>query len=175
VSEAHGWERFVAAQYQYSLVKRDIEYEFVELCEHEKLSLIPWGPLGGGFLSGKYQRGQRPTDVAEGRIGEAGEGHEESWERRNTARNWAILEVVDAIAQERSATHAQVALSWLRAQPMVGSVILGARTMAQLEDNLGASSLDLGEEELQRLDRVSALPELYPYRMIEAYGRKMPG
>jgi len=174
IAEMRGHVSFVAAQYQYSLVKRDIEYEFIDLLESEGLGLCPWGPLGGGFLSGKYHPDQKPMDLSEGRIGGMSDMNEESWERRNTAQNWATLEVVEEIAQARGATHAQIALASLRGKSFVSSVILGARTPEQLAQNLEAGSIDLTAEEMQRLDEVSALPELYPYRMIEAYGRKWP-
>jgi len=169
VSDAHHWSRFVAGQYQYSLVKRDIEYEYSDLCESEGIGLTPWGPLGGGFLSGKYQPGERPVD---GRIAGAGEDYEESWERRNTERNWRIMDAVGGIGQNRGAKHPQIALAWLRAQPAVASVIMGVRTMDQLEDNLGAADIELTTEELATLDRASALPELYPYRVIEEYAMR---
>lgn len=173
-SDAHGWTRFVAAQYQYSLVKRDIEYEWSDLCRSEGVSLTPWGPLGGGFLSGKYRRGQRPQASDEGRIATTGADVEEAWERRNTERNWAIIDVVGQIAEDRGASYSQIALAWLRAQSTVASVIMGARTMQQLEDNLAAAEIDLNDDELARLNAVSALPELYPYRMIEHYGARTP-
>lgn len=172
MSDAHGWHRFVAAQYQYSLVKRDIEYEFTELCLSEGVGLTAWGALGGGFLSGKYQRGQRPQSAQEGRIATTPSQDEESWERRNIARNWNIIDAVGEIAEKRDATYSQIALAWLRAQPAVASIIMGARTMAQLEDNLDAANITLTPDELAKLDEVSALPELYPYRMIEVYGAR---
>jgi aryl-alcohol dehydrogenase-like predicted oxidoreductase len=169
VSDAHGWSRFVAGQYQYSLVKRDIEYEYSDLCRSEGIGLTAWGPLGGGFLSGKYKPGDRPAD---GRIAGLGEEYEESWERRNTERNWRIMDAVGDIAQNHGATHPQIALAWLRAQPAVASAIMGVRTMDQLEDNLGAAKIELTAEELASLDRASALPELYPYRVIEQYAMR---
>ena len=174
-SDARGWSRFVAAQYQYSLVKRDIEYELTELFREEGLGLLPWGPLGGGFLSGKYQRGKRPADdYSEGRIGGMAEHTEEAWQRRNTERNWQIVDAVGRIAEERGVSYPQVALAWLRQQTGVSSVIIGARTMEQLEDNLGSAELALTSEEQTGLDQVSALPELYPYFFIGNYARKRP-
>ncbi len=173
VSKCNGYHHFVAAQYQYSLIKRDIEYEFIDLCLSEGIGLMPWGPLGGGFLSGKYTRNHRPTETTEGRIATAEGGMEETWERRNTERNWRIVDAVDVIAQERNVSHAQIALSWLRAQSAVTSVIIGARTIAQLEDNLGAATINLTEKELQRLAEVSALPELYPYGMYDQWTPRM--
>jgi len=109
LSDASHWTRFVAAQYQYSLINRDIEDEFSDLCPSEGIGITAWGPLGGGFLSGKYQRNQRPQAATEGRIATTGSDAEEAWERRNTERNWAVLEAVQAIAQAHGATVAQVA------------------------------------------------------------------
>jgi aryl-alcohol dehydrogenase-like predicted oxidoreductase len=171
VSDANGWARFVAGQYQYSLVKRDIEYEFTELFLDEGVGMTPWGPLGGGFLSGKYKRGERPQE-GEGRIATSTIQQEESWERRSTEQNWAILDAVGEIAEARDATYSQIALAWVRAQPSVSSVILGVRTMEQLEDNLGAADIALTEEELTRLDSVSRLLEMYPYRFIAEIGAR---
>ena len=174
MSAAKGWVGFVAGQYQYSLIKRDIEYEFIDLFQSEGLGLTPWGPLGGGFLSGKYQRGQRPTEAEVGRIATTADDTEESWERRNLARNWDIIETVGDIAEAHGATYAQIALAWLRAQPTVSSVIIGARTTAQLEDNLAAATIDLTPTELVKLDMVSGMPELYPYRFLENYSPRNP-
>lgn len=171
LSDSRGWARFVAAQYQYSLVVRDIEYEFADLLTAEGVGLVPWGPLGGGFLSGKYRRGQQPDS---GRIANTPNHTEEAWQRRSTERNWRIIDTVGEIATARGASYPQIALAWLRAQPTVSSVIIGARTLAQFEDNMGAAEIDLSEDELAQLNQASALPELYPYRMIEAYGNRQP-
>ncbi|MEM1057479.1 MAG: aldo/keto reductase [Bacteroidota bacterium] len=169
ISDANGYARFIAGQYQYSLIQRDIEYEFEDLCESEGVGIVPWGPLGGGFLSGKYTRGERPMD---GRIAGATGEQEETWERRSTDRNWRILDAVGQIAEAREVSYAQVALAWLRTRSTVSSVILGARTLEQLDDNLGAADLTLTSEETEALDSASQPPEMYPYRMIEAYGSR---
>ncbi len=170
VSEAHGWVRFIAAQYQYSLVERDIEREFISLFEAEGLGLVPWGPLGGGFLlSGKYRSGERP---AEGRIASTPDHDEEAWERRATERNWRIVEAVGDIAEARGKSYAQVALAWLLAQPTVVAPILGARTPEQLDDNLGAVGWELDADELTTLNEASTIEEGYPYRMIGLYGSR---
>jgi len=171
VSDAQGWTRFIAAQYQYSLVERNIEGEFSDLCQNEGLGLTPWGPLGGGFLSGKYQPGDKPD---EGRLSMMPEETEEAWHRRANERNWNILQVVDEISKAHHATYSQIALAWLMRQPAVCSVIMGVRTMAQLEGNLAVTQLQLSEEELERLDQVSQPEERYPYRFIEIYGARDP-
>ncbi len=172
VSDANGWARFVAAQYQYSLVKRDLEYEFTDLLLSEGVGLMPWGALGGGFLSGKYTRDQRPTDASDGRIGVSPSGEEETWDRRNTERNWNIIEAVGRIAEGYDVTYSQVALAWMLRKPYLTSAIIGVRTMEQLEDNLGAVAVPLSESDLQALDTASDLPELYPYRFIADYGSR---
>jgi aryl-alcohol dehydrogenase-like predicted oxidoreductase len=174
VSEKHNWVGFVAAQYQYSLVKRDIEYEFSDLCQTEGLGLTPWGPLGGGFLSGKYRPDRTPKTASEGRIATSSADLEEAWARRSTEKNWQIMSAVEEVAKQHAATHSQVALAWLKVQPAVSSVILGARTTSQLEENLKATGLELSSAELDHLNEVSKLPELNPYRMLEMYGKRNP-
>ncbi len=172
LSDQHGWARFIAAQYQYSLVVRDIEGEFLDLCQSEGLGLVPWGPLGGGFLSGKYRPDQRPTSAAEGRLAAAPDAWEEAWVRRSTEHNWQVLDAVNAVvAAHPGATASQVALAWLITRPAVASVIVGARTLKQLEDNLGAADLQLAEAEIARLNEVSAIPLAYPYRSISTTTR----
>jgi aryl-alcohol dehydrogenase-like predicted oxidoreductase len=166
LSDQHGWASFVAAQYQYSLVVRDIELEFLDLCQSEGVGLVPWGPLGGGFLSGKYQRDSPPTAPEQGRLATEPDEHEESWVRRSTERNWRILDVMNDIVQNYGVTHSQIALRWLLTRPAVSSVIAGVRTQHQLEDNLGALDVELPQDEIIRLDEVSAVEEGYPYRII---------
>ncbi|MFO8036143.1 MAG: aldo/keto reductase [Anaerolineales bacterium] len=172
ISDHQHLPRFIAAQYQYSLVVRDIEREFQDLCLQEEVGIVPWGPLGGGFLSGKYQRGKKPEKASEGRIAVMSEDSEEAWEKRATQRNWQILDVMDDIASNYDFTHPQIALAWLLAQPAVSSVIIGVRTMAQLEDNLKAAEIELPGDELERLNNVSAPEPTYPYRFLENYGQR---
>lgn len=166
LADVHGWNRFVAAQYQHSLVVRDIEREFTELFVAEGLGEVVWGPLGGGFLTGKYRAGERPT---EGRLAVSDDDHEEAWDRRNVERNWRTLAVVEEVASTVGASASQVALRWLLEQPAVSSVLLGARTLAQLEDGLGAATVRLDRASLARLDAVSQ-PDLgFPYRLLRAF------
>jgi aryl-alcohol dehydrogenase-like predicted oxidoreductase len=171
LSDAHAWSRFTAAQYQYSLVERNIEHEIVEICLTEGLGLTPWGPLGGGFLSGKYRPGSKPQD---GRLAMMPDETEESWHRRSSDRNWAILQVVDQIARAHGVSPTQVALAWLLHQPAVCSVIIGARTADQLDENLVAAQVSLSPEELMLLNRASAPDEPYPYRFLKLYGSRDP-
>jgi aryl-alcohol dehydrogenase-like predicted oxidoreductase len=173
LSDAHGWARFTAAQYQYSLVSRDIELEFSDMCVAEGVGIIPWGPLGGGFLSGKYQPDQRPTLPEEGRLAVQPNQDEEAWVRRATTKNWRILTTIREIAGHHpGSSPAQVALAWLLTQPAVCSLVIGARTIEQLQDNLGALSLTLAPEEIRQLDEVSKPEKGYPYRFIDLYGSR---
>ena len=152
-------------------MERNIEHEISDLCLHEGLGLTPWGPLGGGFLSGKYHPDEKPQ---EGRLAMMPDETEESWSRRSNERNWSILQVVAEIARHHHATYAQVALAWLLYQPAVCSVIIGARTLAQLDDNLAAGQLSLSEEELARMSRASEPDDPYPYRFLKLYGSRDP-
>jgi aryl-alcohol dehydrogenase-like predicted oxidoreductase len=169
VSDAFGYARFVAAQYQHSLAVRDIEREFIDLFLSEGLGSVPWGPLGGGFLTGKYHAGDRPR---EGRLATTPDRDEEAWKRRDTEQNWAILETLESIAGARDKSVSQTALNWLLGRPEVSSVIAGVRTLEQLEDNLGAAGWQLTIEERAALDEVSAIEPGYPYRMMELFGKR---
>jgi aryl-alcohol dehydrogenase-like predicted oxidoreductase len=164
MSEANGFERFVCLQPQYSLVERNIEREILPICLEEGLGVIPWSPLGGGFLSGKYRRDK---ELPEGsRISEAVESMEEHWDRRATERNWATLDVVGRISEETGRSYAQISLNWLIRQGAVTAPIIGARTLEQLEDNIGASGWKLTGEQVEELSKASSLDDVYPYRFI---------
>jgi aryl-alcohol dehydrogenase-like predicted oxidoreductase len=152
----------VTLQPQYSMIVREIEWEIVPAALDAGLGLLPWSPLGGGWLSGKYQRDQRPTGST--RLGEDPGRGMEAWERRGTERTWRIIEAVQQVAEARGATMAQVALSWVTNRPAVTSTILGARTLEQLEDNLGSVDVALSEDEQALLDEASDLHASdYPY------------
>ncbi|PLS81628.1 MAG: aldo/keto reductase [Actinobacteria bacterium] len=163
-SEARRLARFVSLQPQYSLVERNIEYEVLPVCREEGLGVIPWGPLGGGFLSGKYWRGEEPPEGS--RIAGAPDELEEAWKKRAVERNWRTLDVIGEISEATGKSYAQISLNWLLRQPGVVAPILGARRLDQLEDNLGAAGWKLSEEEVSRLSEASAPPDLYPYNII---------
>jgi aryl-alcohol dehydrogenase-like predicted oxidoreductase len=169
VSEREGFEKFVSLQPQYSLVERNVEREVLPACREEGVGVIPWGPLGGGFLSGKYRRGEEPPE--DSRIAEVPDEFEESWTKRNVERNWRTLEVVGEISEETGRSYAQIALNWLLRQEGVTAPIIGARRLEQLEDNLGAAGWKLSEEQVARLSEASAIEDVYPYRMIEEMQR----
>jgi len=163
LAERRGWTPPVTLQPAYSLLVRDIEHEIVPACQHNGLGLLPWSPLAGGWLSGKYTKDQRPAGAS--RLGEDPERGIEAYDRvGGQARTWDVLEAVQSVAESLGASMAQVALAWLRDRPAVSSVILGARTLEQLEQNLAAADLVLPVELTERLDRVSAPePADYPY------------
>jgi aryl-alcohol dehydrogenase-like predicted oxidoreductase len=155
--------RPVTVQPQYSLLARAIEWEVVPACQAEGLGLLPWSPLASGWLTGKYQRGEAPapgTRLAEG----ADQGMRIWNDRGHLERDWQVIDAVRKVADSRGASMSQVAVAWVLGRPQVSSVILGARTLGQLDDNLAAADLKLTDEDLQFLDEVSdpVAPD-YPY------------
>ncbi|OII37357.1 aldo/keto reductase [Curtobacterium sp. MMLR14_010] len=162
-AKAHHFAPPVTLQPQYNLLVRDIEHEVVPACLDAGIGLLPWSPLAGGWLSGKYQRDEAPTGAT--RLGENPERGMEAWQARNSdERTWEVLDVLSRVADAHEASRSQVALAWLLARPAVTSVILGVRTLDQLADNLGAADLVLDDAELQALTDASA-PRIddYPY------------
>jgi aryl-alcohol dehydrogenase-like predicted oxidoreductase len=153
----------VTLQPQYNLITRDIEFELVDVCRNEGIGILPWSPLAGGWLTGKYRRDEVPTGPS--RLGEEPERGMEAYTPRNAQeRTWRIVDAVRQVAEDRGVSMAQVALAWVADRPAVTSVILGARTLEQLDDNLGAAGLHLSERETALLDEASA-PAVadYPY------------
>jgi len=161
-SEKHNLERFVSLQAQYSLTVRDLEREHQPLCTHQGLGILPWSPLAGGFLSGKYRKDRTPP--AGSRFD--AEKWKKSLQRFDNPRNWRILDALDAVASQTSCSTTAVALAWLLQRPAVTSVLFGARTVAQLEDNLQAAELKLSPEQVQALDAASAFEVGYPYDFL---------
>jgi aryl-alcohol dehydrogenase-like predicted oxidoreductase len=161
----------VTVQPQYSLLQRGLEWEVGPVCAQEDVGILPWSPLGGGWLAGKYRRGERPTGAT--RLGEDPSRGQEAWDRRGTEQTWAVIDVVREIAEARGRTMSQVAINWVNHRPNVVAAILGVRTAEQLEDNLGAAGWELDAGERERLDEVSAppLPE-YPYGFIAEEGSR---
>jgi aryl-alcohol dehydrogenase-like predicted oxidoreductase len=162
--DREGLAPFVSLQPQYSLVERSIEVELLPFCRAAGLGVLPWGPLGAGFLSGRYERGAEPDP--ESRIGYAGDDLEEALHRRGTEANFRAVDEARAVAHELGATVPQVAIAWLLHQPGITAPILGPRTLAQLDDLLPAGDLALTPEHLKRLGRFTAPPPSYPDRML---------
>jgi aryl-alcohol dehydrogenase-like predicted oxidoreductase len=152
---------FITLQAQYSLLVRDLEREHVPLCRDEGLGILPWSPLGGGFLTGKFARGVSPAGGT--RLGE-----KDRFARFDSERNWKLLEAVRAVATELESTPSAVSLAWLLAKPQVSSVIFGARNLEQLETNLAAADLELTPGQLAALDQASAFELGYPYAFIQS-------
>lgn len=177
VAKAHGWNAPVTLQPQYSLLVREIESEIVPASLDAGVGLLPWSPLGGGWLSGKYKRDQPPAGAT--RLGENPTRGMEAWQARNDDdRTWQVIGAVEKIAADHGVTASQVALAWLAERPAVTSVILGARTTEQLADNLAAADLELTPEETERLTEASR-PRVgvYPYGPMaqEQRSRKIAG
>ena len=164
VSRTHSFERIVSLQPQYSLVERHLDYEILPLCREENIAVLPWSPLGGGFLSGKYKRGEQPPEGT--RIAQAAERLEEHWQRRATEQNWRVIDVIDAIAKETGKSYAQISLNWLLRTPGITAPIIGARSLEQFNDNLGAVGWELSEDQVDKLSSASTIEDIYPYRFI---------
>jgi aryl-alcohol dehydrogenase-like predicted oxidoreductase len=160
----------VTLQPQYSLLVREIEWEIVPAVLDARLGLLPWSPLGGGWLSGKYKRDQRPTGAT--RLGEDPDRGMEAYDRRAMQRTWEVISAVQKVADERGVSMAEIALAWVTDRPAVTSTILGARTVGQLETNLRAAGLHLSVEETAALNAVSE-PQAadYPYGEMGAEQR----
>ncbi|MGH6925112.1 MAG: aldo/keto reductase [Propylenella sp.] len=172
ISKANGWEQFVSLQPLYNLLDRELEWELLPVCRNEGLGVIPWSPLRGGWLSGKYHRG-----IAEAPAGSRGalagaQGWSETWERYANEHTWAVIDALLAVAKETSKSPAQVALRWVAQRPGVTAPIVGARNMEQLEANLGAAGWPLSADQMQRLDKASEKPLPYPYDRHAALGMR---
>ncbi|GGE34617.1 oxidoreductase [Pullulanibacillus camelliae] len=162
-SKAHGWEAFVCLQPQYNLLCRATEYELIDVCVNEGLGVIPWSPLRGGWLSGKFTRGmEKPPENTRIALAEK-QGRGESWSRYNNDFTWNVLDALYSVAEEAEKPPAQVAINWLLQSPGVTAPIIGARTIEQLEANLGASGWTLSEAQMAKLNEASAMLVTYPY------------
>ncbi|WP_432948744.1 aldo/keto reductase [Kribbella sp. CA-253562] len=172
--DRQGWSPLVTLQPQYNLLVREIEWEIVPAAQENGLGLLPWSPLGGGWLTGKYSFDEAPTGST--RLGENPDRGVEAWARRSkNERVRAVVDAVRAIAEARGISMAQVALAWLVDRPAVTSVILGARTLEQLDDNLAAADLHLTDEERAQLDEASDPGAAdYPYGVPGVNQRSRP-
>jgi aryl-alcohol dehydrogenase-like predicted oxidoreductase len=158
ISDRKNLARFESLQMYYSLAGRDIEREIVPLARDQNLAIMPWSPLAGGFLSGKYSReNEKPEGARRATL---------DFPPVERERLWRILDVLRPIAADNLVSVAQVALAWLLAQPHVTSVIIGAKNEQQLLDNIAATELELSPEQLQAIDEVSKLPNEYPQWML---------
>jgi len=166
LSRCNGWEPFACLQPLYNLLDRQTEFELLPVCRNEGVGVIPWSPLRGGWLSGKYRRGME-APPPETRVEQASrEGWSESWEAYANERTWSVLDELFRVAEETAKHPAQVALRWLLQRPGVTAPIIGARTLQQLQVNLGADGWSLSDEQMARLTQVSELDPGYPVRFI---------
>jgi len=172
LSEMHGWARFDCLQAEYSLLVRSTEWELLPLCRSEGIGMICWSPLAGGWLTGKYRRGQPlPADSRAGRA----DRWDDLPEQRAGDRTWAIVDALLEISAARGKTPAQIALNWLLQQRGVTAPIMGARTPAQLEENLGSVGWTLSAGEVATLNAASEIPLPSPYNFIARYTRRRDG
>ncbi len=162
ISQFKNLARFDTLQAYYSIAGRDLERELVPLLEAEKVGLLVWSPLAGGLLSGKFSRAnQKPADSRRSDF---------DFPLVDKERTWKILDVMAPIAEAHGCSAARVALAWLLAKPVVTSIIIGAKKIEQLHDNLAAIDLKLSAAEMQQLDEVSTLPPEYPGWMLPVQG-----
>src|ERR1700757_4994251 len=162
VSEFRNLARFDTLQAYYSIAGRDLEREIVPMLESEKVGLLVWSPLAGGLLSGKFSRtNQKAADSRRSEL---------DFPIVDKERTWKILEVIAPIAKAHGCSAARISLAWLLAKPVVTSVIIGAKRLDQLKDNLAAVELTLTQDDLRQLDEVSALAAEYPGWMLPFQG-----
>jgi aryl-alcohol dehydrogenase-like predicted oxidoreductase len=162
LQDRNGWAPFVSLQPQYSLVERSAELDLLPFTRAAGLGVLPWGPLGAGFLSGRYKRDEMP----EGRVTNAPDDLEEASHRRAVERNFRVIDAAEAIAAAHGATVPQVAIAWMLGVDGVTAPIVGPRTLAHLEDLLGAVSVQLSDDERARLEAPAPPPEVSPQRML---------
>jgi aryl-alcohol dehydrogenase-like predicted oxidoreductase len=154
-----GWSKFVASQNFYSIASRDIEREIVPMALSENIGIMPWSPLAGGFLSGKFKRDNKT----------AGNSRRDNFDFPpiNKEKAYDIIDLMTKIGENYNASAARVALSWIKDKPGITSIIIGARNQDQLMDNLACTQLQLTKDEIEELDAISALTPEYPGWMVD--------
>jgi aryl-alcohol dehydrogenase-like predicted oxidoreductase len=166
VAEQKNLPRFVTQQIHYTLEAREAEYELLPIAVDQGVGVLAWSPLAGGLLTGKYTRDKKPEGITR---------MSEGWTEppiRDEARLWNIVDVLNEISKEMGVSAAQVNLAWTLSRPGVASLVIGGRNIEQIKDNLGAASLKLSGDQLQRLNEVSRLPLVYPYWHQEMFAKK---
>ena len=162
-ADRHGGARFCSLQAYYSLLGRDLELDLLPMCRDEGVGVMVWSPLAGGFLSGKFRRGQpAPDDSRRANF---------DFPPIDRERGFDLIELLHALAKEKGVTVPQLSLSWLLQNDAVSTLVIGAKKMSQLEDNLGAVDVQWTEAELTKVAEATAVPSLYPYWMIERMKR----
>lgn len=166
IADKNGWNKFIGLQYFYSLAGRDIEREIVPLAQDQNLGIMPWSPLAGGFLSGKYTRDIEKTGNS----------------RRDTfdfppidkEKTYDIVDVITEIGQQYNASPSQIALTWVRQQPGITSTIIGAKNIEQLNDNIKSIEIELSTAHLERINAISTLTKEYPEWMVDRQSADRP-
>jgi aryl-alcohol dehydrogenase-like predicted oxidoreductase len=162
-ADMQGWNLFEACQHYYSIASRDIERELIPMIEDQNLALMPWSPLAGGYLSGKFTLGNDETKNAR--------RAEFDFPPIDKEKADKVIREMDVVAKNKGVSVAQVALAWVLHQNAVTSVIIGAKSKEQLQANIDSTKIMLTEEELQKLDEVSALTKEYPEWMFDMQSR----
>jgi aryl-alcohol dehydrogenase-like predicted oxidoreductase len=162
IAEKHGWNKFIGLQYYFSLTSRDIEREVLPLAKDQNLAVMPWSPLAGGLLSGKFTRNNE----------KAGDSRRDIFDFPpvNREKAYDIIDVLIDVGKQYNVSAAQIALAWVRVQPGITSTIIGAKNVDQLKDNVSSTNVILSEDDLLRINEVSALPKEYPGWMVERQG-----
>ncbi len=163
IARQEGWHEFKAMQYFYSLSGRDVEDALIPLSQSEQLGFMPWSPLAGGFLSGKYTRNNE-------KAGDGSRRDDFDFPPIDKEQAFDIVDVMENIAENHDASVAEVALAWVRLQAGVTSTIIGAKNMDQLTSNINSAELDLTDDELGELDEVSSTTDRYPFWMVDRQG-----
>lgn len=159
IAELHGWNKFAGMQYFYSLAGRDIEREVLPLAIDQNLAMMPWSPLAGGFLGGKYTRENEKVDGSRRSTFD--------FPPINKDKTYDIIDVITEVGKQYNASPAEIALAWVRLQKGVTSTIIGAKNVDQLNDNIKSTSIVLSADDLKKIDEVSALTKEYPAWMVE--------
>jgi aryl-alcohol dehydrogenase-like predicted oxidoreductase len=157
ISKERSLPRFITQQIHYTLEAREAEYELLPIAVDQGVGVMVWSPLSGGLLTGKYTRDKKPEGITR---------MSEGWTEppvRNEERLWNIVDTLNQIAEERHVSAAQVALAWTLTRPGVATLVVGGRNIDQIRDNVNAASLQLSDEEVNRLNAVSEIPLIYPY------------
>ena len=156
ISGKYGWNKFIALQAYYSLMDRDLENELMPLCVDQRLGILVWSPLAGGFLTGKYRRGSpRPE-------GSRRSDSQNQFLQFDEEKGFDVIKVLDSIAQKHNATVAQAALNYLLKKPAVTAVIIGVKTMDQLQENIKTTDWTLTDDDVAILDKITSPPRVYP-------------
>jgi len=168
MSNYYGLEKFTVFQPQYSLLERRIEWELVGVCHDEGLGIIPWSPLKGGWLSGRYGRDKKLEAGSRVEWAEKVGFPETSYTRFAKESTWKVLDVLAEVAKANNKTQSQVAIRWVAQKPNITAPIIGARTLEQLNDNLGAMGWTLSDADMKKLDEASAVEVPYPFNLFAA-------